>query len=87
MDIERPTYGRRFCLGDIHGAYLALSDALNKANFNYEKDLLIFLGDVADGWSQTKECIDDIKIIEKRLHDHEISSSRRFETDQENFKK
>lgn len=59
---------RRFCLGDVHGAYLALKDALNKANFDYENDLLIFLGDVADGWSQTKECIDELMKIKNLIH-------------------
>lgn len=59
---------RRFCLGDVHGAYLALKDALNTANFDYENDLLIFLGDVADGWSQTKECIDELMKIKNLIH-------------------
>jgi serine/threonine protein phosphatase 1 len=51
---------RTFVLGDIHGAYRGLMQCLAKANFNYETDHLIALGDVADGWPETKQCVDEL---------------------------
>lgn len=52
--------GRTFVVGDIHGAYRALRQCLERASFNYTKDTLICLGDVSDGWPQTKECIEEL---------------------------
>src|SRR5687768_3100165 len=52
--------GRTFIIGDIHGAYRALRQCLERAEFNYTKDTLISLGDVCDGWPQTRECIDEL---------------------------
>jgi len=40
---------QRFVLGDVHGRYHALKQVLEKSNFDYEKDKLIFLGDIVDG--------------------------------------
>ncbi|HEY9487112.1 MAG TPA: metallophosphoesterase [Chryseosolibacter sp.] len=51
---------RVFVIGDIHGAYLALRQCLKRSDFDHEKDQLICLGDVADGWPQTKECVDEL---------------------------
>ncbi|NJN40909.1 MAG: hypothetical protein HC811_00350 [Flammeovirgaceae bacterium] len=45
---------RRFVLGDIHGAYRALRQCLERASFSYDEDLLIALGDVSDGWPDVK---------------------------------
>jgi len=33
---------------------------LEKSGFDYENDKLICLGDVTDGWPQTRECIDEL---------------------------
>ena len=46
-------------MGDLHGAYKAMIQCLSKAQFDYDRDTLIFLGDVADGWSQVPECIEE----------------------------
>jgi len=51
---------RRLVLGDIHGAYKALIQVFERAKFDYEQDLLIFLGDVVDGWPETKACIEEL---------------------------
>lgn len=51
---------RRFVIGDIHGAYKALLQCFERSGFNPEKDMLISLGDVADGWSQVPECFDEL---------------------------
>lgn len=51
---------RTFVVGDIHGAYRALSQCLERAQFDYEKDHLICLGDVCDGWPEIREAIDEL---------------------------
>src|SRR5678809_1079728 len=55
--------GRTFVLGDIHGAYHALRQCLERSAFDRSLDKLIFLGDVCDGWPQTKECISELLTI------------------------
>lgn len=51
---------RTFVMGDIHGAYKALLQCLERSDFDYENDRLIQLGDVVDGLSQVYECIDEL---------------------------
>ena len=51
---------RKFVVGDIHGGYIALKQCLELANFDYDIDRLIILGDVCDGWSETPECIEEL---------------------------
>jgi len=51
---------KTFVIGDIHGAYRALRQTLERAGFDYENDHLICLGDVCDGWPETKESIDEL---------------------------
>ncbi len=58
---------RTFVLGDLHGAYRALKQCFEKADFDHQVDELIFLGDVSDGWSQVPECIEEFRKI-KNLH-------------------
>lgn len=43
---------RTLVIGDIHGAYLPLMQALDRARIS-PLDTLIFLGDYVDGWSQS----------------------------------
>lgn len=52
--------GRVLVIGDIHGSYKALLQVLERADFDPFNDILISLGDVADGWPQTKECIEHL---------------------------
>ena len=54
---------RDFVIGDIHGAYRALRQVLEKSGFDYAYDHLICLGDVADGWPETKKSIDELMRI------------------------
>lgn len=54
---------RVFVIGDIHGAYRALRQCLQRSAFDYENDHLISLGDVSDGWPETKACIDELMRI------------------------
>ncbi len=49
-----------FVLGDIHGGYRALRQCMERSAFDVESDHLICLGDVCDGWPETKICIDEL---------------------------
>ncbi len=49
---------RSLVVGDIHGAYKALLQVLQRADFDHLNDRLIVLGDITDGWPEVKECID-----------------------------
>ena len=49
---------RRFVIGDVHGSAKALQEVLDLVDFNYEEDLLISLGDIADGWGEVPECVE-----------------------------
>lgn len=44
---------RRFVVGDIHGAHRALLQVLQRSGFNHDEDMLISLGDIVDGWSES----------------------------------
>lgn len=49
---------RILVMGDVHGGYRGMIQALERANFDKEKNTLISLGDIADGWSEVPECVD-----------------------------
>jgi serine/threonine protein phosphatase 1 len=49
---------KRFAVGDVHGNYKGLQQALARANFDPDNDLLISVGDLADGYSEVPEVID-----------------------------
>ena len=51
---------KTFVIGDVHGAYRALLQCFEKSNFNFNTDTLICLGDVADGWPETMQAIDEL---------------------------
>lgn len=54
---------RVFVIGDIHGAYRALRQCLERSEFDYENDQLISLGDVTDGWPETKPAVEELMKI------------------------
>lgn len=56
---------RVFVMGDIHGACRALRQCLDRSAFDYENDHLICLGDVSDGWPETKAAVDELLRIKK----------------------
>ncbi len=58
---------RTFALGDLHGNYKALMQCLQRSEFDYENDLLIQLGDVADGYSDVFECVEELLKIKNRI--------------------
>ncbi|MGB5189573.1 metallophosphoesterase family protein [Robiginitalea sp.] len=55
---------RTLVFGDIHGGLRALTEVLEKATPEPE-DLLIFLGDYVDGWSDAAETIDFLLRLQK----------------------
>jgi len=59
---------RTFILGDIHGAFRALKQCLEKASFDYENDRLIALGDVCDGWPETRQAVDELMKIKNLIY-------------------
>ena len=58
---------RSFVIGDIHGAYTALLQCLERAEFDNDADRLICLGDVCDRRIQVKECVDELLKIKNLL--------------------
>lgn len=56
-----------FAMGDIHGGYRALMQCLERSGFNYDEDTLIQLGDVADGWSETPEAVEELLKIKNLI--------------------
>jgi len=51
---------RTLVIGDIHGAYKALKQCLERSSFDYESDQLIQLGDVTDGRDEVYECVEEL---------------------------
>ena len=47
-----------FVMGDKHGAAKAMQQCFERSGFDFEKDLLIDLGDICDGWGETYECVE-----------------------------
>lgn len=56
---------RTLVIGDIHGAYKALRQVMERVDVR-GNDTLIFLGDYVDGWSQSKEVIDYLISLNER---------------------
>ncbi|MBU1906216.1 MAG: metallophosphoesterase, partial [Candidatus Omnitrophica bacterium] len=51
---------KTFVIGDIHGAFRALLQCFQRSGFNRRSDRLIVIGDVCDGYSEVKKCIDEL---------------------------
>jgi serine/threonine protein phosphatase 1 len=51
---------KRFVLGDPHGNHKALLQCFERSLFDYQKDRLIIVGDVVDGYPDVKECIEEL---------------------------
>jgi Calcineurin-like phosphoesterase len=51
---------RTFVMGDIHGAYKAFLQSLDRSSFDRNTDVLIQLGDVADGFDEVYECVEEL---------------------------
>ena len=57
-----------YVIGDIHAAHRALLQCLQRANFDYQHDKLICLGDVADGWPDTRAAFDELLKIKNLVY-------------------
>ena len=57
---------RKLLLGDIHGGHKSLMQCLERAKYK-DSDQLILLGDIVDGWPETKQCIDEMIEIKNKV--------------------
>ncbi len=57
---------RTIVIGDIHGAYRALLQVLERADVS-DKDHLIFLGDYVDGWSESEKVIELLRELQLKI--------------------
>jgi len=51
---------KTFVLGDLHGAHKALTQCITRSDINPDVDILIFLGDIVDGWREIPECVEEL---------------------------
>lgn len=58
---------KTFVIGDIHGGYKALLQCLERSKFDKEKDTLISLGDICDGWPQVREVFDELLTLKNLI--------------------
>jgi serine/threonine protein phosphatase 1 len=58
---------RKLVIGDIHGNYKGLIQALERSGFDYDLDTLISLGDVVDGHSESYEVVEELLKIKNLI--------------------
>jgi len=58
---------KKFVVGDIHGAYKALVQVLERSGFDYENDLLVTIGDIVDGWEDSFMVVEELLKIKNRI--------------------
>lgn len=58
---------RIFCIGDIHNNHKSLIQCLERSSFNYDKDTLICLGDVYDGYPDAYESVEELLKIKNLI--------------------
>ena len=56
--IPRPKKGHIFITGDVHGEFPALMEALKRAGFDFENDILIATGDLVDKGRYSRQAYD-----------------------------
>jgi serine/threonine protein phosphatase 1 len=56
-----------YVIGDMHGAFLALKQVLERCGFRYKIDTLITLGDIVDGRDDVYNCIEELLKIPNRI--------------------
>ena len=55
-------------MGDVHGAYKALMQCLEKSKFDKEYDQLIVLGDICDGYDEVYEVVEELMTIKNLVY-------------------
>lgn len=58
---------RTLVTADIHGGRKTFLQCLERSKFDNDKDRLIVLGDVCDGWGETKEVIEELLKIKNLI--------------------
>jgi|SRR5882757_667607 len=58
---------KTWIIGDIHGCFKALEQIFDRTPIE-EGDTIISLGDIADGWSQTYECVEFLLNLQKKYN-------------------
>lgn len=59
---------KTFAVGDVHGQYSALKKLIAKLPIDFEKDELVFLGDLIDRGPQSKEVIEYVTKLQKQFY-------------------
>jgi len=57
---DKMSKSKIFVMGDIHGRIEALTQCLERSNFDYDNDKLILLGDISDGGYNTYQVIEEL---------------------------
>jgi len=58
---------KRYVVGDIHGNVKLLKQVLKKAKFDYDKDFLIIIGDVVDGYSDAYLVVEELLKVKNKV--------------------
>lgn len=58
---------RTLVMGDVHGAYKAMEQVLERASYDPVGDRLIFLGDAVDGWPETDKVLEFLSTVPEDL--------------------
>lgn len=56
-----------FVVADIHGAHKALVQCLDRCGIDRKNDTLISLGDIADGFDEVCECVEELLTIDNLI--------------------
>jgi len=59
---------RRLVMADSHGSYQGILQCLHRCRFNPDTDLLIHLGDVVDGWNETRQSIELLRHVKHLVY-------------------
>jgi serine/threonine protein phosphatase 1 len=59
---------RTLVTADIHGGFKSLLQCFERSKFDYNNDELIVLGDVVDGWPETRQCIDELLKVKNLIY-------------------
>jgi len=59
---------RTLVLPDVHGGYKAMMQVFERSKFDYENDRLICLGDIADGFPESAQCIEELYKVKNLIY-------------------
>ncbi len=67
MEEGAQEYMKRYVLGDCHGNLKALKQVLKRGKFDYDKDLLIIIGDVVDGFCDSYLVVEELLKVKNKV--------------------